>query len=170
MKNLYRQFQPIGKLWLLNLNNYNEVPFKRKTSKIRWSLSEIYGHLCHSTLDFHLKGLEECFVNPQTGGKSLGGKLVFLRRSFDNKKLKAFMEKEYAPTEIEGIGVTRNQVIRVLKQMDEWGEKILTIDKQHKAKHPVLGYLSACEWYRLVIFHFEYHTKNKNKIDKFITS
>ncbi len=80
MKKLYKQFQPIGKAWLVELNNYNEVPFQRKTTKVKWSLAEIYEHLADSTLDFHLKGLEACLSNPQKGKKTWAGKMVFFKK------------------------------------------------------------------------------------------
>ena len=170
MKNLYKEFQPIGKSWLMELNNYNEVPFKRKTSKIKWSLGEIYSHLCDSTLQFHLRGVERCLTEPKAGKKSWSGKMVFLKGNFDNKKLKSFMEKEHGPKEAEEITIARDKMIRVLKNMDECWAHISSDNPNQKAEHPVLGYLTASEWYRLAIFHFEYHRKNKVKIDDFLTS
>jgi len=169
MKNIYKQFQPIGKQWLLELNNYNEVPFKRKTSQVKWSLSDIYGHLCQSTLGFHLSGVKKCLEEPSNGNKTWAGKMVFLKNSFNNNKLKEFMATEFPPLESGDISVLKDKMIRVLKQMDELGKEINKGNKDQKAEHPVLGFLSIEEWYRLVIFHFEYHRKNKLKIDKFLT-
>ena len=170
MKNIYKDFQPIGKSWLVELNNYNEVPFKRKTSKIKWSLGEIYSHLCTSTLDFHLRGVEKCLIEPTKGGKTWTGKVVFLKGSFNNKKLRSYMENEHSPKEAEDISAIKDKMIRVLKHMDEWGSKITEDNMSQKAEHPVLGYLTATEWYRLVILHFQYHRKNKTKINNFLMS
>ena len=170
MRNPYTQFQPIGKTWLIELNNYNEVPFKRKTTEIKWSLGELYGHLHASTLDFHLKGVERCLLSPVEGGKTWTGRSVFFRGSFNNSKLKHYMQKEYGSIEAEEIATAKDKMIRVLKQMDEWGSKITTENMHQKAEHPVLGCLSVVEWYRLVVLHFQYHQKNKTKINRFITS
>jgi hypothetical protein len=164
MKNIYNQFQPIGKTWLMDLDNYNEVPFQRKTSKVKWSLGEIYEHLCTSTLEFHLKGVEKCLSSPKTGNKTWTGKMVFLKGSFDNKKLKKYMEEGFTPKQPEDIAKAKDVIIRVLKQMDEYGARITKENVNQKAEHPILGYLTAQEWYKLAIYHFEYHEKNKLKI------
>lgn len=170
MKNIYKQFEPIGKSWLTDLNNYNEVPFQRKTSQIKWSLGQIYDHLSDSTIDFHLKGVETCINTPQPGKKSWCGKMVFLKGSFNNKKLKVFMEDQFTPEQPENISFCKDKMIRVLKHMDEWGRKITQENINNKAEHPILGFLTAQEWYKLVILHFDYHKKNKTKIDKFLTN
>ena len=39
-------------------------------------------------------------------------------------------------------------MIRVLKQMDEMGMKITKETASQKAEHPILGYLTASEWYK----------------------
>lgn len=170
MENIYKQFQPIGKTWLMDMNNYNEVPFQRKTSQVKWSIGEIYNHLCSSALNFHLQGVEKCLSSPQKGSKNWSGKMVFLKGSFNNKKLKSYMEEEFTPTQPEDIAQAKDLMIRVLKQMDEYGKKITKESLSQKSEHPVLGFLNAKEWYELVIYHFEYHTKNKSKIEQFLTS
>ena len=170
MKNIYKQFQPIGKTWLIDINNYNEVPFQRKTSKVKWSLGEIYNHLCSSTLHFHLQGVEKCLTSPKEGSKNWSGKMVFLKSSFNNKKLKTFMEEQTPPTQPNNIAEAKDLMIRVLKQMDEYGKKITKDTQSKKAEHPILGFLNAEEWYKLIIFHFEYHSKNKSKIEEFLTT
>ena len=87
MKSLYKDFEPIGKEWLFDLDRYNEVPFQRKTTGTRWSISEIYEILGRGTLDFHLVKLEEAIHKPQSGNKTWAGKLTFFRKNFGNKKL-----------------------------------------------------------------------------------
>ena len=170
MRKLYKEFQPIGKAWLVELNNYNEVPFQRKTAEVKWSLGEIYEHLGNSTLDFHLKGLEACLLAPKSGKKTWAGKMVFLKNNFQNKKMKAYLEDNYPPKQPENIAEARDKMIRVLKQMDDCSCKITKKTEKQQSEHPILGFLTGKEWYRLVIFHFEYHRKNKDKIDNLLMS
>ncbi len=79
--------------------------------------------------------------------------------------MNAYLEKNHTPKQPENIAVVRDKMIRVLKQMDECSCKITKKTEQQKSEHPVLGFLTGKEWYELVIFHFEYHKKNKDKID-----
>ena len=80
------------------------------------------------------------------------------------------MEDQFTPEQPENISFCKDKMIRVLKHMDEWGRKITQENINNKAEHPILGFLTAQEWYKLVILHFDYHKKNKTKIDKFLTN
>ena len=168
MKNLYKEsFEALGKSWLLDLNNYNEVPFKRKTSKVRWSLGEIYEHLGLIT-NHHVQQIESCFSSSSEGKKSWSGKLVFIKGSASNGKLMKFNSSMFIPSQPEEIKDARDTMYRVLKAMEEWGRKITDENPKGKIEHPVLGMLSALEWYKLIVMQFEYHYKNKEKIHQLL--
>lgn len=169
MKSLYKEFEPIGKEWLLDLNKYNEVPFQRKTSMALWSISEIYESLGYATLTFHLNSISEALENPQKGSKTWAGKMVFLKKSFNNKKLNEFMLEYYSAPAAENLAQAKDTMYKVLKKMEETSTLITDSNIKNTSEHPILGFLSIAEWYKLVIFQFEYLKKRKEKIHQLIT-
>ena len=169
MKTLYKEFEPIGKEWLLDLDKYNEVPFQRKTSKARWSISEIYQSLGYATLNFHLNSILKAIESPQKGSKTWTGKMIFLKKSFKNKKLNDFMLEYYSAPAAENIAQAKDTMYKVLKKMEEISKTISDSNIKNKAEHPILGFLTIAEWYRLVSFQFEYLKRNKIKIHQLLT-
>ncbi len=169
MKPLYKEFEPIGKSWLLDLGKYNEVPFQRKTAKTRWSISEIYEHLGTSTLNFHLAKISEALSASTSGSKTWAGKMVFFRKNFNNKKLCSYMIESHSPNAAENIAHSKDTMYKILKKMEELSGLINESNKGNKSEHPVLGHLTIVEWYKLVSLHFDYLSKTKNKIHQLLT-
>ena len=164
MKSLYKEFEPIGKEWLLDLNKYNEVPFQRKTSMAIWSISEIYESLGYATLTFHLNSISKAINNPTKGSKTWAGKMVFLKKNFNNKKLNEFILENYSAPAAENLAHAKDTMYKILKKMEETSSLISDSNIRNSAEHPVLGFLTVAEWYKLVTFQFKYLKKRKEKI------
>ncbi|MCP4522272.1 MAG: DinB family protein [Cytophagales bacterium] len=173
----YKRFEPIGKYWLEQLSCYNEAPFQKKLMEKRgtsWSIGQLYEHLTTTTLEKQLKAVNDCIEqqNGDTKGyKSFWGLLTFSFGKYLPFRQKLDEHHQVKPVQPKEIMDVRNASIKVLKEMNEYSQKIEKLSKEdlkYKVKHPKFGMLNAKEWYTLVSMHYQHHLKQKYKIDNML--
>lgn len=168
-KKYYKQFEKIGLYWLHSLENYNDEPFLDKPDKSSWSLGELYDHLSNGTIDGHLKKFHDCIEQKNgslKGKRKFKGKMLFLFGSIPNKKIKNPNHETKPPVQPENVKEAKNNMIKLLKHMNDAGQLIGASNPKYKTEHRLFGYLNAEEWYKLIGMHFKHHLKQKKKLDK----
>ncbi len=168
-KKFYKQFEKIGLYWLHSLDNYNDEPFLDKPSEQEWSLGQLYNHLSLGTINYHLKHIHDC-INQRNGTKKgkkkFKGKMLFLFGSMSNKKVKSPAHEKNPPEQPENVKEAKNNMIKLLKEMNEASALLTKADKNYKTEHRMFGFLNAFEWYKLIEMHFKHHLKQKKRLDK----
>lgn len=169
-KKLYKSFEIRGKVWLKALDRYNDEPFTNKPSEKEWSVGQLYNHLSLDTIEYHIKNIENCIQqqNGQLGGKKkFKGKITFMTQKLGRAKGKnKGIDERPTPPQPKDTEDARNNMIKLMKAMNTYGDIALKADTNYKIQHPVFGFLNAIEWYWIAIWHFDYHTKQKIKLDK----
>lgn len=134
----------------------------------KWSLAQMYEHICESSKKFFLANIKRCLEqrSGQIGGeKTLAGEWVMNNNGFPNKKVKmpeAFgvviyagkSQKEYL-LDIEEILNSARDLVEMLNQ--DAGD--------YKTKHPVFGFFNAQEWFRNLEMHTRHHLRQMAELE-----
>lgn len=142
------------------IQRLTEEQFAYVSSPEKWSLAQMYEHICESSKKFFLANIKRCLEqrSGQIGGeKTVEGEWVMNNNGFPNKKIKmpeAFgvviymgkSKKEYL-LEIE----------EILNSARDLVEKINLDGGAYKTQHPVFGFFNAQEWFRNLEMHTRHH-------------
>ncbi|MCP9753719.1 DinB family protein [Lacihabitans sp. CCS-44] len=134
----------------------------------KWSLAQMYEHICESSKKFFLANIKRCLEQRggQIGGeKTMEGEWVMNNNGFPNKKVKmpeAFgmviytgkPQKEYL-LEIEEILNSARDLVEMINQ--DGGD--------YKTKHPVFGFFNAQEWFRNLEMHTRHHLRQMAELE-----
>ncbi len=162
MPNLYQSFDTESRFWLSNLNNYNEAPFLKKHVKTNQSAQDVYQEVFGESLQC-IENIKLCTqqVNTSTkiGKKSFAGRILFSVGTPKRKKRQNF------PTLVlSDILTTQNTVYKLMKEAERLSGILRGI--KGKVQHADYGYLSAEEWYKLIIITLKSNKKRINTINK----
>lgn len=126
----------------------------------KWSLAQMYEHICESSKKFFLANIKRCLEqrSGQMGGeKTLEGEWVMNNKGFPNKKIKmpdAFGVVIY-------VGKPKNEYLleieKILNSARDFVEMINEDSGEYKTKHPGFGYLNAEEWFKNLEMHTRHH-------------
>ncbi len=80
LSKLYKQFETQAKLWISDLEKYNEIPFRKKIAPYEYSVKDLYDHYIHRVQNYYLLNMDT-LKEAKGGGKTLKGLIVFMTNS-----------------------------------------------------------------------------------------
>jgi hypothetical protein len=167
---IYQQkFLPVGKYLLKELDYYGEKQFRKQTPVSVWTIGQWYDYIIEGSYAVHFNAIQNC-LNQKNGSKG-GGKTLLGIWVFTFKKFPPFKNKISAgydiPVQIESPSKAKDKMYGFIKEMHKLAIQIDRVGPSgYKVKHPVLGMLTAEEWYRLIVLQLQHHLGQKRKVDK----
>ncbi len=164
-------FLKVLSLWEKALEGYQAEHLKIKAEQGGWTLGQLYNHLIGSALNFHIKEMEKCLASEEGRNrtKNVKGFMSFnILHGFPPVKISVPPSEEYTPAEEENPGELANGLKQVRGGMEQMAVLLKEKKKSGKTAHPALGYLNACEWFRLVEMHYRHHLRQKETFDEVI--
>lgn len=165
-----KKFEQTLAFWNNELKKYDLNTLLKKPNSESWSMGQVYVHLIHSTLNFHLKQVNMCLENEEHSEKkkNFKGFMTYsILGSIPPIKVKVPPSEFYTPKQPESIEQILTGLSKVKVEMELTLPK-LENKKQGKTIHPGFSYLSGDEWYRLIELHFRHHLRQKARIDQFL--
>lgn len=142
------------------INRLTEEQFAYVSNPEKWSLAQMYEHICESSKKFFLANIKRCFDqrSGQIGGeKTLAGEWVMNNNGFPNKKVK--MPEEFGVVIYKG--KPKNDYLLEIEEILAASKDLVELINQdagdYKSKHPVFGFLNAQEWFRNLEMHTRHH-------------
>jgi len=142
------------------IQRLSEEQFAFISNPEKWSLAQMYEHICESSKKFFLANIKRCLDKRtgQIGGeKTAAGEWVMNNNGFPNKKVK--MPEEFGVVIYKGKAKNEYllEIEEILKSAKDLVELINQDAGDYKSKHPVFGFLNAQEWFRNLEMHTRHH-------------
>ncbi len=167
MERFYQKFVQNLREWEAALEGYSMEQLLRQPQEGGWSMGQVYTHLVDGTLRYHLRQVEDCLESGEGKGrrKTFKGFMVFrIVKGFPPAKIKVPPSKTYTPVQPE----SKEAILAGMRELEDKMKVLLPRfeqDKGGKTAHPALGYLNAKEWYKLILWHFKHHMRQKERLD-----
>lgn len=124
-------------------------------------------HLIEATLNFQGKQFELCIYTDFNAKKLKNTKAMivfYMLKKFPPVKIKVPASVDYTPVS----PLSKMEVLDAMKMVKEsmlqWKEMFVK-NQGGKTTHPAFSYLSAKEWYCLIVMHWRHHIKQKIALD-----
>lgn len=131
-----------------------------------WSIGQMYDHLllvAHEYLD-NAELCETSAVNEELGKTEFGEKL-FRNGGFPNVKIRLPDEMNAPPNNRDSKEKLISRIDELIDRIEQWGEKVDSVDPHRKVQHGGFGWLNAKEWYELIGMHFRHHLRQKCELE-----
>jgi hypothetical protein len=156
--------------YLQFLKGVSAEDFEKSPAYGVWSLGQVYSHIIGANIMSHI-ALEKCLIKTadiKTRKPHWKVRLILFLGKFPPGKIKAPAAiaeavKSYTKEEAS------NQLIRLIKKVNEYDYNSKTLDLNYKMKHPRLGYLDAASWFRFMLIHTNHHIKQVKNTYKAIS-
>ena len=142
------------------IHRLKEEQFAYISNPEKWSLAQMYEHICESSKKFFLANIRRCLEqrSGQIGGeKTMAGEWVMNNNGFPNKKVK--MPEEFGLVIYKG--KPKNEYLSEIEEILAAAKELVELINQdrgdYKSKHPVFGFLNAQEWFRNLEIHTRHH-------------
>lgn len=142
------------------IQRFTEEQFAYISNPEKWSLAQMYEHVCESSQKFFLANIKRCLEQRggQLGGeKTVEGEWIMNINGFPNKKIKmpaAFGVVIY-------MGKPKNDYLLEIEEIKNAAKDMVEMINQdggeYKTKHPVFGFFNAQEWFRNLEMHTRHH-------------
>ncbi len=168
VKKVYNDFEKTAHFLLGELNKYSLEQILQKPDEKSWSLGQLYNHLTLGTFNFNIKNIRKCIhlKENKNKSKSIPGILVFFIGTFPPFRFKVVDPLKYNPAKPESIAEIKENLSKLVLEMNNIKDDLISEKIFGKEKHPVLGYLNSYEWYKLIEMHFRHHLRQKERVEK----
>ncbi|MBP8155522.1 MAG: DinB family protein [Leadbetterella sp.] len=150
------------------IQRLTEEQFAYVSNPEKWSLAQMYEHICESSKKFFLANIKRCLEqrNGQLGGeKTVEGEWIMNNNGFPNKKIKmpeAFGVVIYA-------GKSQKEYLldieEILNSARDLVEMVNRDAGDYKTKHPIFGFFNAQEWFRNLEMHTRHHLRQMAELE-----
>jgi hypothetical protein len=167
---IYKKFEKTVNWWDRELDKYAEQDLQRSPGPGLWTIGQVYEHITASTLNFHVKQIEECLgiKDNLDKRKSTVGYISLIIKRIPPIQIKIPPEENFAPVQPPDKSYIRQ---RLQELKDRFSKLAIDIDANPnggKTNHPGMGYLKAQEWFEIIEMHLRYHLKDKRTVDNFL--
>lgn len=151
------------------LKTVNEDTFVQTPEQGGWSFAEVYAHILSANF-LSLVAIEKCLnrtaeIKTKKPDWRVRLILFFARFPPGNYKVPAVLEASVKKISKEEAA---NELIRLIKKVEEIDKGFAKFNPDYKVKHPRLGYLDAKSWLRFIYIHSKHHQKQVKKINGFL--
>lgn len=160
------RFERVCGTWIRALDDYEEIEWRRPPAPGTWSISQVYAHILEvATLS--LSQLEKC-IEREYGKprKTLAGHLVFLLGGLPPMRIRAPKTLSSAPSQPESKETVRGGLTEAIERMRRLIAAVPSA--RGVSTHPILGKLTAREWFAFMAMHMQHHLRQKKRIDRLL--
>ncbi len=148
------------------LRTVNEDVFRATPPQGGWSFSEVYSHILSANF-LSVVAIEKCLnrtAEIKTKKPDWRVRLVLFFGRFPPGKYKvpSFLESGIKKISKEEAS---NQLIRLIKKIEEVEKGFSKFNADYKFKHPRFGFLDAKDWLRFIYVHSKHHQKQVKRIE-----
>ena len=147
--------------YIAELDNYSEAEFTQQPQGGAWSVGQVYEHLFQASrlFFFNIKSCLSKENGAAEGGKNENGEKMFALGSFPPIKIKK--PKEFGNIEPTAQNLENYKEIfeGLLSKAESIMNAVAEDDGSYKVAHPILGLLTAQEWYTMMEMHFRHHRR-----------
>lgn len=166
-----KNFEEILAFWEQELEKYSLEELLKKPGDDIWSMGQLYNHLTSSGVNYHLKQLEQCISSDENAKKNKNFKSFITYNvlgKFPPIKVKVPPSDAYTPKQPKSKEAVSEGLELIKQKMRETLPLLKNPKFNGKTAHPVLGFLNAAQWFKLVEMHFKHHLMQKKTLDAFI--
>ncbi len=163
---IFEKMSQIAEVYITELDHYTDEQFNHKASEEQWSLAQMYEHICMASMLFK-RNIEKCLARDKgsyEGEKNKNGVAIYEMGGFPAMKITPPQEWQSAP-----VGKPKAEYADIFKKIladyQALIEKVEKDDQTYKTLHPVLGHLTAKEWFVMNEFHSRHHLRQKKELD-----
>lgn len=151
------------------LKTVNEDAFVKTPANGGWSFAEVYAHILSANF-LSIIAIERCLnrtAEIKTRKPDWRVRLILFLAMFPPVKYKVPPVLEASVKKISKEEAS-NDLIRLIKKVEEIDKGFSKFNPDYKVKHPRLGYLDAKSWLRFIYVHSKHHQKQIGKIEKML--
>lgn len=155
------------KHYLDQLNTYTEEQFNYRSAEGSWSLGQMYEHLALSSFMFFLANTKRCLEKrkgKEEGAMNEHGRALFAVGSFPAIKIKMPEAVAHVPV-ARPLAIYKEELQRIVIDAQAMIEPLSQDTGQYKTYHPVFGWLSANEWYKMLEMHLRHHLRQQAELE-----
>lgn len=162
------KFDAVCDRWIAALDGYDDASWRRVPAAGVWSMSQVYAHIIEVG-SFGVEKVAKCGERaPAKSQKTLAGHLVYWFGSLPPLRIKAPAGVNSAPAEPESKASAREALLAIRSRMHALAPTVHAA--RGVATHPILGKLTATEWFRFMEMHLRHHLRQKERIDAMLAS
>jgi len=170
IKKVEQQTIDVINQWQSDLNNFSMEQLLQKPAENSWSIGQVYIHLWMAAKGFFFKNIQRIATNDEKvkngGSKTFSGYAVYIFGTMPSIKIEMPTSVSVQPNQPESKEQLNARMEEVKAMVHQAVAILPSLNSNAKVKHPFLGYLSAAEWFRLCVMHFNHHTSQKQRIKK----
>ncbi len=151
------------------LKTVNEEVFPKTPNQGGWSFAEVYAHILSANF-LSVVAIEKCLnrtAEIKTRKPDWRVRLILFLARFPPIKLKVPAVLEASVRKITKEEAS-NELIRLIKKIEEIDKGFSKFSADYKVKHPRLGYLDAKDWLRFIYVHSKHHQKQIKRIARML--
>lgn len=151
------------------LKTVSEEVFLKTPRQGGWSFAEVYAHILSANF-LSIVAVERCLnktAEIKTRKPDWRVRLILFFGRFPPIKLKipAVLEASICKISKEEAS---NELIRLIKKVEEIDKGFSKFSSDYKVKHPRLGFLDAKQWLRFIYVHSKHHQNQIKRIEKML--
>ena len=153
------------------LRTVNEETFLKTPAQGGWSFAEVYAHVLSANF-LSVIAIEKCLnktADIKTRKPDWRITLILFLGRFPPGKYKVPPVLEPSVKKISKEEASNN-LIRLIKKVDEIEKSFSKFNADYKVKHPRLGYLDAKDWLRFIYVHSKHHQKQIKRIETMLNT
>lgn len=147
------------------LSQTDEADFLYKPDEDTWSIAQLYEHLCLSNSLF-LKLLRNC-LEQSNGAQDVHmndrGITLYARGQLPDIRIKAPAPLKSKDLEAQNLSTYPPRIQEFRKAAQEVKPLIDQDSGTYKVEHPIVGYLNALEWFKMIEMHMRHHLRQLNE-------
>jgi hypothetical protein len=154
--------------YIAELDNYSEAKFGQQPAEGVWSVGQVYEHLFQAArlFFFNIKSCLNKENGASEGGKNENGQKMFALGSFPPIKIKKPKEFGNSEPTAQSLNSYKEIFEGVLSKAESIQSAVAQDDGSYKVAHPILGLLTAQEWYTMMEMHFRHHRRQITELIK----
>lgn len=164
-------FEAVMSSYILALDRYTDEQFLAKPSESEWSLGQMYEHLYVATTFFFLANVNRCLEHRkgQEGGEmSDTGKDLFSQNSFPETKIKIPEALRGPEPEARERSAYRTLFTELVNGSNGLAKPLEQDTGTYKTRHPVFGWLNACQWLQACEMHARHHLRQQKEREEWL--
>lgn len=151
------------------LKTVNDETFLKSPTQGGWSFAEVYAHILSANF-LSVVAIEKCLnktADIKTRKPDWRVRLILFFGRFPPVKYKVPPVLEASIKKISKEEAS-NDLIRLIKKIEDIDKGFAKFNADYKVKHPRLGYLDAKSWLRFIYVHSKHHQKQLKRIERML--
>ncbi len=142
---------------------FSAEAWERSSAPGEWSPAQVYGHIAIIAKGFSFKNLDACLAESgHLGGRKRwpGYMILWLNRLPGARRIKVEFPPELLPIAMSQ-GEAREAMDALEVRAEAYLSRVAAGDPSRTAKHFLLGWMNAAEWFRFAEIHHRHHLEGQ---------